>query len=64
MSIYYFCNDCEHREYSYGKGGKLIKFTCPSRFNPWDEKCPKHERFMVLEEQKKAERLRALGGER
>jgi len=39
--------------YEYNESGKLIKFTCPALFNPFDdEKCVKHDRFIELESRK------------
>jgi len=70
MSIYHFCNDCQYKVKTYNEKGKLIKFSCPARFNPWDEdkkdgkvtsRCPKHEQFMKLETQKNEERLHREG---
>jgi rRNA maturation protein Nop10 len=51
VSIYYFCNDCEHKT-TITKGGKIVKYSCPARFSPYDEKCPHKEKFQELEAQK------------
>jgi hypothetical protein len=32
--------------------GNLVTYTCPARFDPFDEACMKHDRFMELEAQK------------
>lgn len=53
MSVYSFCNGCQSKVYEYNESGKLIKFTCPALFNPFDdEKCVKHDRFIELESRK------------
>lgn len=38
MSIYAFCDGCNSKVREYDESGKLINHTCPSRYNPFDEK--------------------------
>ena len=67
MSIYCFCNGCEHKFVNRDANNKIIDHGCPSGYNPFDEyievnfetgerkkisKCPRHEKFMNLETQK------------
>ena len=66
MSIYAFCNDCKFKIIEI-VDGKIIKYTCPTRFNPFEplteldgktprtdgrEGCPSNLRFMELERKK------------
>jgi hypothetical protein len=46
-SKYKFCEGCAD---TTNENGEL---TCPSAFNPFSEKCAKHERFMAFEEKKR-----------
>jgi len=67
MSIYAFCDGCKDKVYEYNDSGKVVKHTCPARYNPFDEdisfdkgarevvrtsKCTRHEKFMSMEKQK------------
>lgn len=75
MSIYNFCSGCEHKFINRDESGKIIDHGCPSQYNPFDEdseinfetgerkkisKCPRHDKFMHLEEQKRATRRNNL----
>lgn len=50
--LYMFCEGCEYKLRKYDDAGKLVSYSCPARFSPYDEKCPKKERFAELEAQK------------
>lgn len=52
MSIYSFCERCLDKTIERDKQGKVVKYECPSLFNPFDEKCTHHAKFMKLERQK------------
>lgn len=45
---YQFCNRCESKTED-GEGGN----TCPTQGNPYDEKCPRHDKFMAMEDKKR-----------
>jgi hypothetical protein len=68
MSIYNFCTDCPDKIIERDENGNLVNYTCPARFNPFDEdsiyneethereiisKCTRHEKFMKMEKQKR-----------
>jgi len=45
---YQFCGGCHSRKDT--NGGDL---ECPADFNPFDEKCPRHDKFMAFELKKR-----------
>lgn len=69
MSKYQFCKDCEHISTIKLRGihtYHVDHIDCPARFNPYEplmdnenrskenpHACPKHTRFMLMEEMKK-----------
>lgn len=48
---YYFCEGCEHKS-KIERDGKVIRYSCPARFDPYDEACPKNEIFLKREKVK------------
>jgi len=61
---YHFCEGCEYKSKIY-KDGKLIRYTCPARFDPYDSAfeadgtarkdgkgCPKGQVFAKMEKDK------------
>jgi hypothetical protein len=49
VSKYQFCSGCVH--IIDEKNDEV--YTCPSIFNPFDERCPRHDRFIELEIKKR-----------
>jgi hypothetical protein len=48
---YQFCQGCKEKQNTV-KDGRVIRVSCPVKFNPFSEQCPKHKRFMDLEKDK------------
>jgi hypothetical protein len=53
---YHFCEGCEHKS-KIEKGGKVIRYSCPARFDPYQpyengQGCPKNELFLKREKDK------------
>lgn len=49
---YHFCEGCEHKS-KVEKDGKVIRYSCPARFDPYDDGCPKNELFLKWESTKR-----------
>ena len=58
-SIYQFCENCEHIKKKRGGG-----IDCPGQFSPYNENCPKRERFIELDRRKREYITTARGSTR
>lgn len=45
---YQFCESCDSKTEAKDGG-----HDCPSSGNPYDEKCPRHDKFVVMEDRKR-----------
>jgi len=50
MSKYQFCTGCEYRVKNPQEG----EYPCPARYDPYDDECPKHEKFALMERRSRA----------
>ena len=48
---YQFCEGCSEKTNTM-KDGRVIRVSCPTKFNPFSEDCPKHTKFMDREREK------------